>query len=59
LLVERESFAVLVASILLLFFALAARLFLGWYCRSRLGIESERLRDQILRAGQAVAGSPQ
>ena len=59
LLVERESFAVLVASILLLFFALATRLFLGWYCRSRLGIASERLRDQILRAGQAVAGSPQ
>jgi len=59
LLVERESFAVLVASILLLCFALGARLILGWYCRSRLGIANERLRDQIMRAGQAVAGSPQ
>ena len=56
LLVERESFAMLVASIFLFCFALAARLFLGWYCRSRLGIPRERLRDQILRAGQAMAG---
>ena len=59
LLVERESFAMLVASILLFCFALAARVLLGWYCRSKLGIARERLRDQILRAGQVVAGSPQ
>ncbi len=59
LLVERESFAMLVASISLLCFALAARLLLGWYCRSKLGIARERLRDQILRAGHAVAGSSQ
>ena len=58
LLVERESFAMLVASILLLCFALAARLLLGWYCRSKLGIARERLRDQILRAGHVMAGSP-
>jgi Transglutaminase-like superfamily len=57
LLVERESFAMLVASIFLLFFALASRIFLGWYCKSRLGIPRERLRDQLLRAGHAVAGS--
>jgi len=57
--VERESFAMLVASILLFCFALAARVLLGWYCRSKLGIARERLRDQILRAGQVVAGSPQ
>ena len=59
LLVERESFAMLVASIFLLCLALAVRIFLGWYCRSRLGISRERLRDQILRAGHAVAGSSQ
>jgi hypothetical protein len=57
LLVERESFAMLVASISLLCFALAARLLLGWYCRSKLGIARERLRDQILRGGRAMAGS--
>jgi hypothetical protein len=59
LLVERESFAMLVASIFLLCFALAARLLLGWYCRSKLGIDRERLRDQILRVGQVVVGSSQ
>jgi len=57
LLVERESFAMLVASIFLLCFALAARFLLGWYCRSKLGIARERLRDQILRAGHVMAGS--
>jgi len=59
LLVERESFAVLVASIFLLCFALAARILLGWYCRSKLGIARERLLDQILRVGQVMAGSSQ
>ena len=57
LLVERESFAVLVASIFLLCFAVVARLLLGWYCGKRLGIARERLRDQILRAGQVILGS--
>jgi hypothetical protein len=59
LLVERESFAMLVSSIFLLCFALAVRLLLGWYCKSKLGIARERLRDQILRAGQAMAGNSQ
>jgi hypothetical protein len=59
LLVERESFAMLVASLFLFCFALAARFFLGWFCRSKLGIPRERLRDQILRAGQAMAGNSQ
>jgi len=57
LLVERESFAMLVASIFLLCIALAARFLLGWYCRDKLGIARERLRDQILRAGQVVLKS--
>jgi hypothetical protein len=59
LLLERESFAMLVVSIFLLCFALAARFLLAWYCRSKLGIARDRLRDQILRAGQIMAGSPQ
>jgi hypothetical protein len=59
LLVERESFAMLIASIFLLCFALAVRFLLGWYCWRKLGIARERLRDQILRAGQVMAGSPQ
>jgi hypothetical protein len=58
LLVERESFAMLVASIFLLCIALALRMLLGWYCRSKLGIARERLRDQILRAGQLIIGGP-
>jgi hypothetical protein len=58
LLVERESFAMLVASIFLLCFALAARFLLGWYCWRKLGIARVRLRDQILRAGQILVGNP-
>jgi hypothetical protein len=57
LLVERESFATLVGSIFLLCFALVARLLLGWYCASRLGISRSRLRDQIVRVGHVVTGS--
>jgi len=57
LLVERESFAALVVSIFLFCFALAARFLLAWYCRAKLGIARERLRDQIVRAGQVVVGS--
>jgi hypothetical protein len=54
LLLERESFAMLTTSILLLCFALAVRLFLGWYCSRKLGIERVRLRDQLGRAGSVL-----
>jgi hypothetical protein len=57
LLVERESFAMLVISIFLLCIAVVARFLLGWYCGDKLGIARERLRDQILRAGQVVLKS--
>jgi hypothetical protein len=57
LLVERESFAMLTISILMLSFALAARLLLGWYCSRRLGFARIRLRDQIVRAGHVLVGS--
>jgi len=56
LLVERESFAMLVASCVLLFLALVIRLFLGWFCSERLGIRRVRLRDQVKRAGQILVG---
>ena len=55
LLVERESFAMLVASNFLFCFALAARFLLEWFCRSRLGITRERLRDPFLRALRVAA----
>ena len=57
LLVERESFAMLCASIALFCFVLALRFLLGWYCSSRLGIAPVRLRDQIVRVGQVLAGN--
>ena len=56
LLVERESFAMLVISSLVLCFTLALRLLLGWYCSRRLGIVRVLLRDQIKRAGQILVG---
>lgn len=57
LFVERESFAMLIVSLNLLCMALVARFLLAWYCRAKLGIARDRLRDQIVRAGQVVAGS--
>jgi hypothetical protein len=36
---------------------MVARLLLGWYCKEKLGIARERLRDQILRARRVVLGS--
>jgi len=58
LLMERESFALLTTSILLLCFALAVRLFLGWYCSRKLGIDRVRLRDQLGRAGSVLLSNP-
>lgn len=56
MLVERESFAMLVISCILLGFALTVRLLLGWYFHRKLGIDRVRLRDQIRRAGQVLVG---
>jgi hypothetical protein len=53
LLVERESFAFLAASSILLCCALFIRFLLGWYCSSRL-ITRVRLRDQARRVGQVL-----
>jgi len=57
LLVERESFFMLVTSIFLLCVAVVARFLLGWYCGDKLGIARERLRDQILHAAQVMLRS--
>ncbi len=57
LLVERESFAVLVASCFLFVFFLAVRILFGWYCSCRLGIARVPLRDRIVRVGQVLAGN--
>jgi hypothetical protein len=54
LLLERESFVLLTISILLLFFALSARLFLDWYGSRRLGIARVRLRDQLVKVGEIL-----
>ena len=58
LLLERESFAMLTISILLLCFALAARLYLSWHCFRKLGIVRVRLRDQLVRAGEVLLSNP-
>jgi len=50
LLVERESFGAVVASILLLIFVLILRASLRWYGEMRLSIQPPRLRERILRA---------
>lgn len=54
LLLERESFAMLMISILLLCFAVALRMFLSWYSFRKLGIVRARLRDQLVRAGEVL-----
>jgi hypothetical protein len=32
-------------------------LLLAWYCGSKLGMARTRLRDQLTRAGQTIAGT--
>ena len=53
LLVERESFAAMIASILLVIFLLLLRFSLRWFGEARLGIRATRLRSKIYRAGAA------
>jgi hypothetical protein len=53
LLVERESFAALVASVLLVVFLVLLRASLRWYGEKRLGMPSVRIRQQLRRACHA------
>jgi hypothetical protein len=57
LLLERESFALLVASIFLVCFSLGLRSLLGWYCGHLLGITRIRIRDRIAQVGRVLAGN--
>ena len=58
LLLERESFALLTISIIILLLALALRFILGWYCTRKLGIARVRLRDQLAKAGEVLVSNP-
>jgi len=58
LLVERESFAAVIASILLLIFTLLLRVSIRWYGELRLSIHSSRFRERIVRAGSAFLSPP-
>jgi|ERR1700735_736282 hypothetical protein len=53
LLVERESFAAMVSSFLLLVFLILLRISLRWYGEKRLGVHSIRIRQQLRRACHA------
>ncbi|MGA8220807.1 MAG: hypothetical protein WB780_04070 [Candidatus Acidiferrales bacterium] len=53
LLAERESLAVMLASILLVLFLILLRLVLRWYGEKRLGLRAPRVRVQIRRAVDA------
>lgn len=57
LLVERESFAATVTSILLVIFLGLIRIALRWYGERRLGVRRVRFREQLLRAGNAFLHS--
>jgi hypothetical protein len=53
LLVERQSFAAMVSSFLLLVFLILLRAALRWYGEKRLGVHSVRIREQVRRACHA------
>ena len=57
LLVERESFAAVVASLLLVIFLCLLRITLRWFGERRLGVRRVRIREQLLRAGNAFLHS--
>ena len=58
LVLERESLALAIVALFLVCIALALRTALGWYGERGLGIDRVRLRDQLLRAGEALLTSP-
>jgi hypothetical protein len=53
LLMERESLAAMVASLILVFFLGLLRMVLRWYGESRLGMRPVRIRQQVRRAFHA------
>jgi hypothetical protein len=59
LLLERESFSVLVTSAALTLFLMLLRAFLGWYADQRLKIPRFHLREHFIRAGAAFLSTPE
>jgi hypothetical protein len=59
LLLERESFLILVVSVGLTLFFLLLRAVLAWYADSRLRIPRFHLREHALRAGVAFFSTPE
>jgi hypothetical protein len=59
LLLERESFFVLVTSATLTLFLMLLRAFLGWYADQRLKIPRFHLREHFIRAGAAFFSTPE
>lgn len=57
LLVERESFAATVTSILMVVFLFLFRFVLRWFGERRLGVRRQRFHEQLLRAGSAFLHS--
>lgn len=58
LLVERESFFALAASIILVMLLILVRFFLRWYGEQRLGVVPARIRTRMLRACTVLLTSP-
>jgi hypothetical protein len=59
LLLERESFLILIVSVCLTLFFLMLRAGLAWYADSRLRIPRFHLREHALRAGVAFFSTPE
>jgi hypothetical protein len=59
LLLERESFFYLVASVAAFLFFLLMRTLLGWYADRRLRIPRFHLREHAVRAGAAFVSAPE
>lgn len=59
LLLERESFFALCASVFAFVIFLLLRIILGWYADHRLKIPRFHLRSQVIRAGTTFSGAPE
>jgi Transglutaminase-like superfamily len=58
LLLERESFAAFIASLLLLSFLILLRILLRWFGESRLGVKTTHIRERMRRAARVLMTSP-
>lgn len=58
LLVERESFAAMIVSFLMLSFLILLRVFLRWLGETRLGVRTPYYRERMRRAARALVTPP-